>query len=186
LNRFTFAPTPIAGVTLLERHPISDDRGQFERMYCAEELQPLLGDRSIAQINRSLTADIGSVRGLHYQRGPYAELKIVTCLKGAVFDVAVDLRRGSPTFLHWHGQTLSAGDHRAMVIAEGIAHGFQTLTADSELLYLHTAAYAPEAYAGINPNDPRVGIVWPLPVTTLSAQDANRPMLSDNFVGIAV
>lgn len=177
--------TPLEGLALLQRRPLEDERGWFERMFCLYGLEKLLGGRRIVQINRTLTRRTGTVRGMHYQRPPHAECKFVSCLRGAVFDVAVDLRRGSPSFLAWHGEVLSGENHRTLVIPEGFAHGFQTLTDDCELLYLHTHPYVPAADAGINADDPRVGIRWPLPVAGRSARDAAHPWLTADFEGIA-
>jgi dTDP-4-dehydrorhamnose 3,5-epimerase len=117
--------------------PQIDERGFFTRLFCHNELGELIGARQIVQINQSSTRTVGAVRGLHYQHGPSAEMKLVRCIKGKVWDVAVDLRAGSPTFLYWHAEELSAENAHMMVIPEGFAHGFQVLEEDSELLYLH-------------------------------------------------
>jgi dTDP-4-dehydrorhamnose 3,5-epimerase len=130
-QRFRLRSTALDGVVVVERRPIVDERGWFERLFCARELESLTGGKPIVQINRSLTHRRGAVRGLHYQRPPHAEIKIVTCLRGEIFDVAVDLRAGSPTFLQWHGERLSAGDGRMLVVPEGCAHGFQALSDDA-------------------------------------------------------
>jgi dTDP-4-dehydrorhamnose 3,5-epimerase len=121
---------------------------------------------------------------MHFQRPPYAETKFVSCLRGEVFDVAVDLRRGSPTFLFWHGEILSADNHRTMVIPEGFAHGFQTLCDDCEMLYFHSAAYHEAAEGGVNALDPLLAIKWPLEVTTLSDRDLAHPRLVGEFKGL--
>ncbi|MEA1051628.1 dTDP-4-dehydrorhamnose 3,5-epimerase family protein [Lamprobacter modestohalophilus] len=186
MSRFTPHATPIADLVLLERHPLGDARGFLERLYCQDELRPLLGERRIVQINRTLTAQAGTVRGLHFQHPPHAELKGVTCLRGAIFDVAVDLRQGSPTFLHWHAERLGGDQPRTLVIPEGFAHGFQTLTDDCELLYLHTAAYCPEAEAGLNALDPRLAIAWPQPITARSARDTQHAELTAAFTGLTL
>lgn len=178
-------PTPIAGLALLQRRPLADARGWFERLFCIHELEVVLGGRRIVQINQTLTAIAGTVRGLHFQHPPHGECKVVGCLSGAVFDVALDLRRGSPTFLHWHGELLSGENHRTLVIPEGFAHGFQTLTDDCRMLYLHTQAYVRSAEGGINAEDPRLGIRWPLTVAGRSSRDAAHPFLNDDFEGIA-
>jgi dTDP-4-dehydrorhamnose 3,5-epimerase len=175
---------PLPGLYLLERTPQADARGWFERMYSAPELAGLLGSRAIAQVNRSLTSAKGTVRGLHYQVPPSSEAKLVSCLHGAILDVAVDLRRGSPTFLHWHAETLSEENRRSLFIPEGFAHGFQSLTDGCELLYLHTAPYDPAAERRVHPQDPRVAISWPLPVEHLSARDAAQPELAGDFEGV--
>lgn len=184
--RFEIGETTISGVYLLGRIPIADERGWLERMYATDDLAGVLGGRGIAQVNRTLTAGTGTVRGLHYQRQPSAEVKIVSCLRGAAFDVAVDLRRGSPTFLHWHAETLSAENHRSLVIPEGVAHGFQALADDCELLYLHTAAFDPASEGGLHPGDPRLAIAWPLPIERLSERDASHPLIGSTFDGIVV
>jgi dTDP-4-dehydrorhamnose 3,5-epimerase len=183
-SRFTILDTPIPGVKRIQRHPIGDQRGYFERLFCAEELQPLLAGRSIVQINHSLTVQRGAVRGLHFQHPPHAETKIVSCLRGAVWDVAVDLRQGSATFLRWHAAILSADNHQTLLIPEGLAHGFQTLADDCELLYLHTAAYRADAEGALNALDPRLDIAWPLPIAELSARDRNHPLITADYAGI--
>lgn len=184
VTRFTRIDTPIAGLALLQRHPMADERGYLERLLCREELAVLLGQRPIVQINHTYTARAGTVRGMHFQNPPHAEMKLITCLRGEVFDVAVDLRRGSSTLLQWHAEHLSADNHRTMVIPEGFAHGLQTLTDDCELLYLHTAAYMVEAEGGINALDPLVGIDWPLPLLERSPRDQAHPFLCATFPGI--
>lgn len=185
-SRFEVLPTPIADLFVVQRQPLGDHRGYLERMFCTHELAPLLDGRAIVQINHSLTVQRATVRGLHFQHPPHAEVKFVSCLHGEVWDVAVDLRRGSPTFLQWHAERLSAENHRTLVIPAGFAHGFQTLTDRCEMLYLHTAAYHPEAEGGLHPLDPRLAISWPLPVKGLSTRDANHPFLAPDFAGIAL
>ncbi len=121
---------------------------------------------------------------MHYQVRPSAEAKIVSCLRGAIFDVAIDVRRESPTFLQWHAETLSAANRQTMFVPEGFAHGFQAMEDDSEILYVTTAAYDPDNERGIHPLDPRVAISWPLGVANLSARDASHPYLGPEFTGI--
>lgn len=182
-SRFDILGTPIPGLCVLQRKPIGDSRGYLERLFCSEELQALAPGKSIAQINHTLTANRGTVRGMHFQRSPHAEIKFVSCLRGEVFDVAVDLRHNSPTFLRWHAELLSADNHKTLVIPEGFAHGFQTLTDDCEMLYFHTAAYQAGAEGGLNAEDPRLAIQWPLTVAGLSPRDAAHPWVGDEFVG---
>jgi dTDP-4-dehydrorhamnose 3,5-epimerase len=179
-------PTALPGVLVVETTPSADHRGAFARLYCEQELAAAVGGRRIVQINHSLTRAAGALRGLHYQRPPHAEMKLVRCLKGRVFDVAVDLRAGSPTFLQWHGEELTPGNARMLAIPEGCAHGFQALEADSELLYLHTAFYSREAEGGAAHDDPRLGIAWPLPVAELSERDRGHPPIAPDFAGIAL
>src|SRR3546814_6280440 len=143
-----------------------------------------MGGRHIVQINHSRTTMVGAVRGMHFQSAPHAEMKLVRCLKGRVWDVAVDLRAGSPTFLRWHAQELSEDNARMLVISEGCAHGFQALEPDSELLYLHTAPYTPEVEGGLVYDDPRLAIKWPLSIADLSARDQQHPYLSIDFPGL--
>jgi dTDP-4-dehydrorhamnose 3,5-epimerase len=183
-RRFDFISTPLADLTVLQRKPLGDTRGYLERMYCADELAELLGKRHVTQINHTHTVARGTVRGMHYQQPPHAETKLVSCLKGEVFDVTVDLRHNSPTFLNWHGEILSADNHRTLLIPEGFAHGFQTLSDDCEMLYLHTHAYHAEAEGGLRADDPQLNIRWPLPLAGLSSRDAAHPLLDKGFTGI--
>jgi len=183
-ERFDIRETTLPGVHVLDRKPREDDRGWIERVYDRVELAEVMGSRPIAQVNRSFTGSQGTVRGLHYQVAPSSEAKIVSCVRGSIFDVAVDVRRGSPTLLGWHGEVLSAENRASLVIPEGFAHGFQTLVDDCELLYVHTAAYDPSAERGIHPLDPRVAVAWPLAVKYLSARDGSHPPLGPGFAGI--
>lgn len=184
-ERFDILDTPLPGLRILQRKPLRDARGYLERLYCTQELGSVLSGRAIVQINHTLTVRRGTVRGMHYQQPPHAETKFVSCCRGEVFDVAVDLRRDSPTFLRWHAETLSEGNHRTLLIPEGFAHGFQTLTDNCEMLYFHTAAYAPEAERGLNPRDPGLALTWPLPIADMSERDAAQPPLAAGFRGIS-
>ena len=185
-NRFVLHETPLSGLMVIERKPLGDSRGYLERLFCEEDLQAMIFGKRIAQINRTLTAKRGTVRGLHFQYPPYAETKFVTCLHGEVYDVAVDLRQGSPTYLQWHAEILSGDNHKTFVISEGFAHGFQALAEGCEMLYLHTAAYCQEAEGGLHSQDALLAIHWPLPVVDLSPRDAAHPLLHDEFVGLLV
>ncbi|MBU0484988.1 MAG: dTDP-4-dehydrorhamnose 3,5-epimerase [Proteobacteria bacterium] len=178
--------TSIPGLLVVETEAASDHRGLFARLFCQDELQELLGTRKIVQINYSSTQDTGAVRGLHYQQSPFAEMKFVRCLQGKVWDVAVDLRVGSHTFLRWHAEELSRNNMRMMVIPEGFAHGFQVLEENSELLYLHTAMYAKDSEGGIQPEDKMLAINWPLPVYDLSERDRTHSLLTSDFIGLIV
>ncbi len=177
-------PTPLDGLLVIERRRHSDHRGYFGRLFCANELSAVGVDTSVAQVNHSFTRQVGTVRGLHFQHPPHCEVKFVSCLRGEVFDVAVDLRRGSPTFLKWHAERLSETNRRSLFIPRGFAHGFQTLSDDCELLYLHSAPYAAGAEGGVSPNDPALGIHWPLPFTHISHRDATHPALPGDFRGL--
>ncbi|AMR81962.1 dTDP-4-dehydrorhamnose 3,5-epimerase family protein [Cupriavidus nantongensis] len=177
-------PLAIAGAALVHTDARTDQRGAFTRLFCVEALAEFFGGRRVVQANHSRTNSAGALRGLHFQHAPHAEMKLVRCLRGRVWDVVVDLRAGSPTFLHWHAEELSADNARMMLIPEGCAHGFQALEADSELLYLHTAPFTPQAEGGVRHDDPAIGIRWPLPVTELSARDRSHPLLSAGFAGL--
>ena len=183
-GRFDITDTHLAGVYAVQRNPRTDDRGWFERMFCTIDLSDILGSRAVAQVNRTLTVARATVRGMHYQLPPAAEAKLVSCLHGSIFDVAVDLRRGSPTFLQWHAEVLDAENRRSLFVPEGFAHGFQTLTEDAEVLYFTTAAYDSVAERGVHPLDPRIGIAWPEPIGRLSDRDASLPMLDAAFDGV--
>jgi dTDP-4-dehydrorhamnose 3,5-epimerase len=163
---------------------LTDQRGYFSRLFCAEELASLGWTQPIAQINHSQTRLCGTVRGLHYQHLPYAEAKLVSCLRGEAWDLAIDLRPASPTYLRWHAQRLSPDNGLALLIPPGFAHGFQALTDDVELLYCHSAPYMPEAEAGLHPEDPRLAIAWPLPVSGLSVRDASHAAILSDFEGV--
>lgn len=178
-------PTAIDGVAVVETTPFIDRRGLFARLFCERELSAMLGERRIVQANYSRTEAKGAIRGLHYQLPPHAEMKLVRCLRGRVWDVALDLREGSATFLGWHAEELTPGNALMLVIPEGCAHGFQVLEPGSELLYLHTAPHAPTAEGGVRADDPRLKINWPLPITDLSPRDQSLPWLSADFAGIA-
>lgn len=169
--------TPIQGLAIVETDPFRDERGEFARAFCADELSGLLESRHIAQANLSSTRLPGTIRGLHFQRPPHGEMKLVRCTRGSVWDVAVDLRPRSPTFLRWHAEVISADNRRMMVIPEGFAHGFQTLEPECELLYLMSAPYHPESAAGIRWDDPTLAIAWPLPQRTVSSRDAALPCI---------
>lgn len=186
MSRFTCIQTPLAGLVCLERQPVFDERGFFSRFFCHGEWQSFGFEKPIAQINHSMTREAGGIRGLHYQHPPHAEMKAVSCLQGAIFDVAVDLRRASSTFLQWHGEVLSAENRRTLVIPEGFAHGFQALSPNSEILYLSTADYHPSSEGGIHPLDPVLGISWPLPVASMSNKDRQLANLAPDFGGIAI
>lgn len=175
---------PLEDAFVIEPEPFTDDRGIFARVFCRHELQSILHGKNIVQINYSLTRQKGAIRGMHFQRPPKAEIKMVKCLRGSVFDVMVDLRSDSSTFLKWHGEKLSADNMKMMYIPGGFAHGFQTLEGNCELLYLHTEFYSPGHEGGVRYNDPKIGIKWPLEVTEISDKDGGYPLLTQDFGGI--
>ena len=178
--------TKLKGCYLIDLYKNEDQRGFFNRIFCQKILSPLLRGKSIRQINHSFSRKEGLVRGLHFQKPPHAEIKIVNCIKGKVWDVAVDLRKGSPTFLHYHSVTLSEGNFQCFFIPEGFAHGFQTLAPNCEMLYFNTEDYNVGAEGVINSNDPRISIKWPKIITEKSERDSKSPMLDKNFLGIEI
>jgi dTDP-4-dehydrorhamnose 3,5-epimerase len=183
-SRFDFIETPLACLYTVRRKYSRDERGFFARLFCAEEFREIGLNSSLAQINHTFTRSRGSVRGLHFQHPPHAETKVVTCIRGEILDVAVDIRKDSPTFLQWHKEVLSPENQTSLCIPGGFAHGFQTLTDDCELLYLHTASYEPDAEGALNVQDPALSIDWPVEISEMSERDRNHPMLDRNFAGI--
>ena len=184
--RFAATSTALAGLAVVRRRRIGDERGFLSRLYCREALAETGFIDPVAQINQTVTRNQGTVRGLHFQQPPHAEDKLVSCLRGEIFDVAVDLRAGSPTFLQWHAERLSDRNDLSLLIPKGFAHGFQTMTDDCELIYLHSAAYAPDAEGGLNPLDPGLAIDWPLAVSDMSPRDRGHPLVQDGFAGIVL
>jgi len=179
-----FRSSEIPGLMVVQRTRLDDSRGFLSRLYAADGFRAAGLGKPLVQINHTLTRRIGTVRGMHFQRPPLAESKIVSCIRGEIFDVTVDLRRGSPTFLHWHGEVLSAGNLRSVLVPEGCAHGFQALSEDCELIYFHTAPYDPSSEGAVNALDPLLAITWPLEIAERSDRDAAHPMLTADFEGI--
>lgn len=179
-----FEATPLSGSFLISVKPFEDSRGAFFRFFCRKEFAEMGLEPEWVQLNHSITRNRGALRGMHYQRPPYSEIKMVKCIAGAVFDVIVDLRRGSPSFLQWFGTELSAENRKMLYIPEGFAHGFQCLTDDCQLIYHHSQYYTPEAEAGLRFDDPALNIRWPLVAGNLSARDAGHPFIDQHFIGI--
>ena len=179
-----FKQTALDGAYVVTLEPFLDSRGMFVRLFCKDELKAIGHNNEIVQINHSLTKTKGSVRGMHYQLPPHAEIKMVRCIRGSVFDVLVDLRKGSPTFLKWHGEVISAENMKMMYIPEGFAHGFQTLEDDSELIYLHTAYYNSENERSVNCLDPLIKIKWPTDIKERSEKDKSVLMIDKKFRGV--
>jgi dTDP-4-dehydrorhamnose 3,5-epimerase len=177
-----FLPTPIAGVFEVRHDLHSDARGRFKRHYCEREFAQAGLNTHWVQVNHSVTSGRGSIRGMHFQRPPAGEVKLVGCPVGQAFDVTVDLRRDSPTFLKW--AAVEIDETRSVYIPEGCAHGFQALTDEVQLIYMHSAFYAPEAEAGVRFDDPALGIEWPLPVASLSDRDRAFPLIESGFEGL--
>lgn len=171
-----FTPTHLKGSYVIELQEISDGRGWFARTYCNEIFKQQIGhDKEWVQMNHSFTANKGTVRGMHYQLPPHGEVKLIRCIAGAAYDVIIDVRNDSETFLQWYGTEISAANKKMIYIPEGFAHGFQTLQDNTELIYNHSAAYVPSSEAGIIYNAASVNIFWPLPVTEISLRDSKHP-----------
>lgn len=170
-----FSPTKIAGVVVVELERRSDDRGFFARQWCAEEFTQAGLDPRLAQINTARSVAAGTLRGMHFQRQPDAEVKLVRCVRGAAFDVAVDLRAGSPTFRQWFGVELDADSGRMLYIPEGCGHGYLTLAPNTDLVYHASVPYGPNSAAGVRHDDPAFNIAWPGAINVISSQDQNWP-----------
>lgn len=166
-----FNPTPLSGAYTIDLERKGDDRGFFARLFCRDEFSQAGLVSNFVQINNSLTGRKGTLRGLHYQLPPSAEVKVVRCVRGSLYDVIVDLRPDSATFGRWYGETLSAENRRMMYVPQGFAHGFLTLEDDSEALYLVSALYDPKLERGIRYNDPAFAIAWPVEPREISEKD---------------
>lgn len=186
VQHFSVTPVGIAGVMLLQRQRLSDQRGYFERLFDADELHQAGWQGPVAQLNHTLTHQAGSLRGLHMQVAPFAEYKLVTCLRGRVWDVAVDLRAGSPTFKQSFAVVLAAEQQNALLIPPGCAHGFQTLCDEVEMLYCHSQPYQAEAELCVQACDPGLGLDWPLAITERSDKDLFSAELSADFAGVVL
>jgi dTDP-4-dehydrorhamnose 3,5-epimerase len=173
-----FQTLPLHGSFLIELERRADDRGTFARAFCEREFAAHGIDFGVVQCNLSTNNRAGIVRGMHWQREPHAEAKLVRCVRGAVYDVIVDLRSDSPTLGKWFGAELSAENGSMMYVPEGFAHGYQSLSADAAVFYMVTAFYAPAAEGGARHDDPALGIVWPIEVSGCSEKDARWPLLS--------
>ncbi len=180
MSRLTIHPLPLPGLCRITRKSLEDERGFLSRLFCTEELTACGWNKPISQINHSYTNKYGTVRGMHFQKAPHAEIKLVTCIRGKVWDVAVDNRPDSKTYLHWYAEELSSENNNALLIPEGFAHGFQALTNETELIYCHSAPYTPEAEDGLHVLDPILNINWPLKISQLSERDNNFSFLPPN------
>jgi dTDP-4-dehydrorhamnose 3,5-epimerase len=179
-----FTPTSLQGSYKVGLIPFEDERGWFARTWCNNEFAAIGHTGEWVQMNHSFTKEKGTIRGMHFQVPPHGEIKMVRCIAGAVFDVIVDIRKDSPTFLQWFGMELSEANKDMLYIPTGFAHGFQTLQNNCELLYHHSQFYTPGAEGGIRNDDPLIKIKWPLPVTNISDRDASHDLLNENFEGI--
>ncbi|KAB2915306.1 MAG: dTDP-4-dehydrorhamnose 3,5-epimerase [Hyphomicrobiaceae bacterium] len=170
-----FRSTKLAGVRLIDLEPVDDDRGFFARTFCTRELAAEGLETAFVQHSISYTIRAGSLRGMHFQRAPHEEVKLLRCIRGAIHDVLIDIRPDSPTFMKWEAYELTAANRRQLYVPAGLAHGFQTLAPDTEVSYLISAFYAPQAAAGIRHDDPSFAISWPLPAADISAKDRSWP-----------
>jgi dTDP-4-dehydrorhamnose 3,5-epimerase len=173
-----FNKTPLEGAYLIELEPRRDDRGHFARAFCAKEFADHGLETSIVQANLSMNAKAGTVRGMHFQRPPHAEVKLVRCVVGELYDVIVDLRENSPTYLEWFGATLSQENGAMMYVPRGFAHGYQSLTDGATAHYMVSASYVASAEGGVRHDDPAIGIKWPGPVVDISPKDGSWPLLN--------
>jgi dTDP-4-dehydrorhamnose 3,5-epimerase len=185
-DRFEIVAEPVAGLKLLQRKRIGDHRGAFSRLFDAEDMVEFGWPGGVFQINESVTAIAGTVRGMHYQQPPFSEAKLVTCIRGSILDVAVDIRQGSATFLGACAFELSEENGCSLLIPEGFAHGFQSLVDDVRMIYVHSAPYRALSEGGLDPRDPALAIDWLLPVKHLSARDAGHPPIDASFRGVSL
>jgi dTDP-4-dehydrorhamnose 3,5-epimerase len=170
-----FHSTTLNGVWLVELQPVRDRRGQFARTFCVDAFREHGLHTAFVQHSASMTTQAGSIRGMHFQRAPHEEIKLLRCVTGAIHDVLIDIRPHSPTYMRWEAFRLDAASLRQLYVPAGVAHGFQTLLPDTEVDYLISTAYAPEAAAGIHFADPAFAIPWPLPLADISDKDQNWP-----------
>jgi dTDP-4-dehydrorhamnose 3,5-epimerase len=170
-----FRPARLEGAFVVEPEPHEDERGFFARIWDATEFAAQGLDPGVAQISISCNRRAGTLRGLHFQYPPHQETKLVRATKGALFDVIVDLRKNSPTYLQWEGFELTDRNRLQLYIPKGFAHGFETLVDETEVLYLISAPFAPAAYGGLRYDDPALNIAWPLPVSVIAERDRNFP-----------
>jgi len=184
MGRMSFSETSLAGLFEVTTEAVGDERGSFVRAFCDEEFAAVRDELHWSQINISRTSGAGTIRGLHFQRPPHAEAKLIRCIRGRVFDVAVDVRTDSPTYLRWHAIELAEDNDRMFFIPEGFAHGFQTLSDDTQLLYMHTTSWAPGSEGQLRFDDPSVAIAWPRPIAKVSDRDLAAPVADASFVGV--
>jgi dTDP-4-dehydrorhamnose 3,5-epimerase len=179
-----FVEAPLSGAYVIEVTPFVDERGLFARTFCKDEFKQINHAEEFVQFNHSFTKNKGSIRGMHYQIPPFSEIKLIRCVHGSVFDVIIDIREGSSTFLQYFAIELSARNMKSIYVPRGFAHGFQTLEDNSQLIYHHTAIYKPGFENAIRFNDPMIHISWPLEPTTISSKDQSYPLLTNSFKGI--
>jgi dTDP-4-dehydrorhamnose 3,5-epimerase len=179
-----FTEPNLKGSFVIDLTPFQDERGWFARTFCKDEFAKIGHSKEWVQMNHSFTKQQGTIRGMHYQLPPFSEIKMVRCIAGAVFDVIVDIRKDSPTFLQWFGIELSATNKKMIYIPEGFAHGFQSLSDNVELIYHHSEMYQPGVEGALKYNDPKLNINWKLEVTNISERDKQHNFLTEDFIGI--
>ena len=181
-----FEETEIKGCFIIKANPVEDERGWFGRFFCKNEIKPFFDNFEIVQINHSFNKKKGSFRGMHYQKPPFAEAKLIRCVAGSIVDFVLDIRKNSPTFLKWISVELSSANRKSIYLPKGMAHGFQTLTDNTELIYYHNVFYNKDSDSGIRYNDPLINIKLPLDITVISDKDIKYLLLDSNFKGIQV
>ena len=182
-SKFDLQTFKIEGLLLIKKNRLVDHRGYFERVYCQESFKEVSSFIDVQQINHSMTLRKGTVRGLHFQKAPHQETKVVTCIRGQIYDVAVDLRPGSKTYGQHVGVHLDAETQDSFLIPKGFAHGFQALTDHAEMIYLNDACYQADAEQGLSALDPELEIQWPLPPIDLSQKDLSLPNFASLCIG---
>ena len=183
MKKFFLKKEILNGVKVFERNLHEDVRGSFSKLYCPTELEKYFKLKSIKQINFSKSKKIGSIRGMHFQKKPFQENKLITCISGSAFDVAIDLRKNSNTFLKWYSINLTSKNNISILIPKGFAHGFQSLANNTQLIYIHDQQYEVEKESSVNPLDPAVNIKWPKPISNISKKDLNREYINNTFKG---
>ncbi|MGZ3921739.1 MAG: dTDP-4-dehydrorhamnose 3,5-epimerase [Bacteroidia bacterium] len=179
-----FTETFLKGSYIIELTPFYDERGGFARTYCKKEFKEINHSKEFVQLNQSYNTHKGTIRGMHYQVAPFLEIKLIRCIRGSVFDVIIDIRQNSPTFLQHIAVELSESNKKMIYVPEGFAHGFQTLEDNTQLVYHHTEYYNAQADAGLNYNDPILNIKWPIPVSIISEKDKNNKLINPGFKGV--
>lgn len=177
-NKLKFYNTNIDGLYTIEINMFKDIRGDFGRLFCAEEFKEIGLEKNIVNVNYSKTIHKGDVRGMHYQKSPYEEVKIVKCIRGSIYDVAIDMRESSPTYLQHFSITLSEDNNKMLYIPEGFAHGFQALSDNAEIIYFNTQFYNPQSEGGVNAKDQKINIQWPLQINEQSQKDKDIKFLN--------
>lgn len=181
-----FNPTILAGAFTIDVQPFQDSRGFFTRVFCEKEFAEHNLVQHFVQANHSGTHGKGVIRGMHFQNSPHCEVKLVKCVQGAIFDVIIDVRKDSPTFLQWYGAELSADNKTMMYVPAGFAHGFQSLSDYSEITYMVSAFYNKESEGGVKYDDAKVNIEWPLPVSLVSDKDQAIPLIDESFIAVSL